>query len=295
MISYIIVNYETFFYTKNAIKSISKNTLNMDYEIILVDNNSQDDCIDRLRIEFQELILNNILIIIESDINGGFAYGNNLGYKYTSGEYIVLLNSDAEIIGSVVENSIKRISSESEIGALTARVIDGFGELDSSCKRGFPDPLNSLIYFLNLSKFFLTDSNITKYKLDNLNEFEIHSVDVISGAFMVIPRIVIEKVGFFDEVFFMYGEDIDLCYRIKEVGYRVEYNPYIGTVRHYKGQSSKNLKWKSNYEFFRAMRIFYDKHYNNKYSYALKYIVYGGTWLLFFFKMTIGQLLSRID
>lgn len=239
MISYIIVNYETFFYTKNAIKSISKNTLNMDYEIILVDNNSQDDCIDRLRIEFQELILNNILIIIESDINGGFAYGNNLGYKYTSGEYIVLLNSDAEIIGSVVENSIKRISSESEIGALTARVIDGFGELDSSCKRGFPDPLNSLIYFLNLSKFFLTDSNITKYKLDNLNEFEIHSVDVISGAFMVIPRIVIEKVGFFDEVFFMYGEDIDLCYRIKEVGYRVEYNPYIGTVRHYKGQSSK--------------------------------------------------------
>lgn len=272
-LSIIIVNYNTYALTKQTIDSIMNKNHLFRYEIILVDNASTDGSIEQLKEDFKEY--KDRIHIIVNDTNLGFGKANNIGMRLSKGEYILLLNSDTVVVDNCLEASLHQIQQQLGIGALGCKVVLGDGSLDHACKRGFPTPRASLYYFLKLDK-----KNPKKYGLYDalhLGEDEVGEVDALMGAFMLMPRKVLDEVGLFDEDYFMYGEDIDLCYRIKAAGYKVLYYPEAHII-HYKGGSSKKRRTKVIYDFHHAMWIFYRKHYYKKYNLGITILVWLGIW-----------------
>lgn len=272
-LSIIIVNYNTYDLTKQTIDSVINTKHNFQYEILLIDNASRDGSIEKLQEEYVALISKGLLQIFINGDNLGFSKANNIGIKASRGKYILLLNSDTTVNDDCLEKCISKMETNTDIGALGCKVILPDGSLDHACKRGFPTPKASLYYLLKLHKL-----NPLKYGLYDalyLNENEVGEVGSIMGAFMLMPKAVLNKVGFLDEDFFMYGEDIDLCYRIKESGYKILYYPEAN-ITHYKGGSSKKKRTKVIYDFHEAMWIFYKKHYYKKYNFIITFLVYIG-------------------
>ncbi len=285
-LSIIIVNYNTYTLTKQTIDSVLEKKLPFKYEIMLVDNASQDDSMARLQEDYKELISQGLLNITLNDANLGFAKANNIGMRKSKGEYILLLNSDTYVVEDCLQKCMQYIErynteaviqgeNECKIGALGCKVILPDGTLDHACKRGFPTPRASLYYFLKLHKRDKVKYGL--YDALHLDENEVGEVDCLMGAFMLMPRHVLDQVGLLDEDFFMYGEDIDLCYRIKEGGYKIMYYPEASII-HYKGGSSKKRRTKVIYDFHNAMWIFYKKHYIKTYSLWINSLVYVGIW-----------------
>ncbi|CDM69529.1 family 2 glycosyl transferase [Clostridium bornimense] len=268
-LSIVIVNYNTKDLLKQTIESVINNTKGIEYEIWVVDNSSKDGSVEMVQEEFKSVKL------IASKENLGFPKGNNVAIKKAAGRYILLLNSDTKVIGDNLQNCVNYMDQHKEIGALGCKVELPDGTLDHACKRGFPTPEASLYYFLKLNKIMKNKKKYGAYTAEYLGEDEVGEVDALMGAFMMIPRTVIDKIGMLDEEFFMYGEDIDWCYRIKEAGYKIMYYPKEKII-HYKGSSSKKKKAKTTYEFHRAMILFYRKHYNDKYNIFIKILVYIG-------------------
>lgn len=275
-LSIIIVNYNTYNLTKQTIDSIIGEHHDFNYEIILVDNASSDGSINKLQDEFRNIVITQKLRIIMNKDNLGFAKANNIGIKFASGKYILLLNSDTVLKENCLEKCIGKIEKDRNIGALGCKVILANGELDHACKRGFPSPKASLYYFLKLYK--RNELKYGQYNALHLGEDDIGEVDCLTGAFMLMPKLIFDKVGGLDEDFFMYGEDIDLCYKIKELGYKILYYPEAQII-HYKGGSSKKKRSKVIYDFHQAMWIFYKKHYYKKYNFAVTFLVSIGIWL----------------
>ena len=285
-LSIIIVNYNTYTLTKQTIDSVLEKKLKFEYEIMLVDNASQDDSMARLQEDYKELISQGLLNITLNNANLGFAKANNIGMGKSKGEYILLLNSDTYVVEDCLQQCMQYIErynteaaiqgeNECKIGALGCKVILPDGTLDHACKRGFPTPRASLYYFLKLHKRDKVKYGL--YDALHLGENEVGEVDCLMGAFMLMPRHVLDQVGLLDEDFFMYGEDIDLCYRIKEGGYKIMYYPEASII-HYKGGSSKKRRTKVIYDFHNAMWIFYKKHYIKTYSLWINSLVYIGIW-----------------
>lgn len=285
-LSIIIVNYNTYTLTKQTIDSVLEKKLPFEYEIMLVDNASIDDSMVKLQEDYKGIITEGLLNITLNDANLGFAKANNIGMKKSKGEYILLLNSDTYIVEDCLQQCMQYIErynteaaiqgeNECKIGALGCKVILPDGTLDHACKRGFPTPRASLYYFLKLHKRDKVKYGL--YDALHLDENEVGEVDCLMGAFMLMPRHVLDQVGLLDEDFFMYGEDIDLCYRIKEGGYKIMYYPEASII-HYKGGSSKKRRTKVIYDFHNAMWIFYKKHYIKTYSLWINSLVYVGIW-----------------
>lgn len=285
-LSIIIVNYNTYTLTKQTIDSALEKKLPFKYEIMLVDNASQDDSMARLQEDYKEIISQGLLNITLNDVNLGFAKANNIGMRKSKGEYILLLNSDTYVVEDCLQQCMQYIErynteaaiqgkNERKIGALGCKVILPDGTLDHACKRGFPTPRASFYYFLKLHKRDKVKYGL--YDALHLDENEVGEVDCLMGAFMLMPRHVLDQVGLLDEDFFMYGEDIDLCYRIKEAGYKIMYYPEASII-HYKGGSSKKRRTKVIYDFHNAMWIFYKKHYIKTYSLWINSLVYVGIW-----------------
>lgn len=291
-LSIIIVNYNTYRLTKQTIDSVLEKKLPFEYEIMLVDNKSMDDSMERLQQDYKNEITKGIVNITLNEANLGFSKANNIGIRKSKGEYILLLNSDTYVVADCLEQSIRYIETynnvaynrdevynecaatsidtqgqiqqdDEKIGALGCKVVLPDGTLDHACKRGFPTPKASFYYFMKWHK-----KDPVKYGLYDalhLGEDEVGEVDCLMGAFMLMPREALDKVGILDEDFFMYGEDIDLCYRIKQGGYKIIYYPEAQII-HYKGGSSKKRRNKVIYDFHNAMWIFYKKHYVKEYS-----------------------------
>ncbi len=274
-LSIIIVNYNTYALTKQTIESIILKEHSFKYEILLIDNASSDGSIEGLQKEFNDLISEGILQVFINEANLGFAKANNIGMRVANGEYILLLNSDTVVKENCLENCLTKIEADNSIGALGCKVVLPDGTLDHACKRGFPTPKASLYYLLKLYK--RDPIKYGQYDSLYLNEDEVGEVDSLMGAFMLIPKYVLNKIGLLDESFFMYGEDIDLCYRIKESGYKIIYYPKSQII-HYKGGSSKKKRTKVIYDFHQAMWIFYKKHYYKKYNFIISFLVYIGIW-----------------
>lgn len=278
-LSIIIVNYNTKELLKNTINSVI-NTLNrsynelynINYEIIVSDNDSTDGSQAMVKDNFPQVKL------IENNANLGFSKANNIAIKQALGRYVLLLNSDTEVMDECLEKCIIFMDKHPYIGALGCKLILPDSSLDHACKRGFPTPEASLYYMLKLHKLFPKNKVFNSYTLGNLPEDEINEVDSLTGAFMMVKRDVIDKIGLMDEKFFMYGEDLDWCYRIKEAGYKVIYYPEVTTI-HYKGGSSKKKRIKIIYEFHRAMYLFYNKHYIKEYNVFITALVYIGIFL----------------
>lgn len=268
-LSVIIVSYNTQDLLKQTIASVINTASNITYEIIVSDNDSTDGSPSMVRREFPDVLL------IENKANLGFSKGNNIAMKEAKGRYILLLNSDTVVEGDCLERCIAYMDKHNDIGALGCKIVLPSGDLDHACKRGFPTPEASLYYMLGLHKAFPGNKKYGTYSASHVGEDEVAEVDALMGAFMMLPRKVIDEVGMLDENFFMYGEDLDWCYRIKEAGYKVVYYPK-GQVIHYKGASSKKKRGKTIYEFHRAMILFYNKHYKDRYNIFITLLVYLG-------------------
>lgn len=276
-VSIIIVNYNTFELTRDTINSILKYKYPFTVEILVVDNDSTDNSLDKLKNYFK----NKNVQFIKAKENRGFAAGNNLAIKKAKGEFILLLNSDTIVYENTLKDIYNYAVNNLNVGAIGCKVNLENGSLDKACKRSFPNPANAF------SRLFHINTKNNDYNLDDLDDDGIYEIDCLTGAFMFIRKKALDEVGLLDETFFMYGEDIDLCYRIKQKGWKIIYYGQV-EILHYKGASSKKQKFKLIYEFYRAMYIYYKKHQAHNNSFLLNILVYIGIALLCFVHVVLN-------
>ncbi|MGE7020672.1 glycosyltransferase family 2 protein [Solibacillus cecembensis] len=268
-LSIVIVNYNTKRLTMDCIKSVINSKIGFTYEIFVVDNASTDG-------SCEEIIATSLNVeLIQNKENVGFSRANNQAIEQSTGRYVLLLNSDTIVNENTLNTMLQFMDINQAIGASGCEVNLPDGSLDKACHRGFPTPSASLYYMLQLSRFFPRNPKFNAYHQSYLNMKSIHEIDCLVGAFMLIRREAINEVGMLDEEFFMYGEDIDWCYRIKEAGWKNYYNPTVSII-HYKGASSRKKPFKIVYEFHRAMYLFHKKHFARKYPFIINGIVYCG-------------------
>lgn len=260
-LSVIIVNYNVKELLDQCIESILKASLNIKTEIIIVDNNSYDGSAEYIRNKYSE---KPYIKLIESNINLGFSKANNLGVKHANGEYILILNPDTLLQEDTLDKSLKFIKANNDVGALTCKLILPSGKLDLACRRSFPTPSVAVYRILGLSKIFPKSKIFGKYNLTYLDENKTYEVDAIVGAFMLMKRELYKKLNGFDEDYFMYGEDLDLCYRIKKAGYKIIYYPETSII-HYKGESTKKSSTQYVKNFYGAMQTFVRKNLNTNF------------------------------
>lgn len=280
-LSVIVVSYNTKDITLQCVTSLSSKLDNehIAYEIIIVDNCSTDGSVEALK----KLDYGNLKIIYNTQ-NKGYGKANNQGLKTASKEYILFLNSDVIIDERInFQELVTYLDANKKIGALTVKVLLPNGSIDPASHRGFPTVWRSFCYFFGLEKIFSFIPFLNKlfggYHLINLDRNTIHEIDSPTGAFFLVPSKLIKEMGGFDEDFFMYGEDLDLSFRIKERGYKIIYYPMF-SVLHLKYQSglqNKNdeeRKKRIKKSFFKTMAIFYRKHYEKIYPTFVSKIVY---------------------
>lgn len=270
-LSIVIVNYNTKKLTEQTIQSVIQGTHTLSYEIIVVDNSSEEN--ERYTPEEGQPV-----ILIPNVENKGFGHACNLGSKQAIGDAVLFLNSDTILHEGALDSSVHYLKEHKEIGALGIRTLLEDGSLDHGCKRGFPTPVNALYYYLGMDKRHPDSKKYGAYRQTFVDEHQTSEVDAVSGSFLLMPREVLALVGGFDEEFFMYGEDLDLCYRIKKKGYRVMYYADVW-MTHLKGQSGLHTKSKEViYHFYNAMILFYKKHYIRQYNILVTCMVYCGVW-----------------
>lgn len=255
-LSIIIVNYNVKHFLKNLIDSILKSVKNYEYEIIVVDNASSDGSVEEIKSNYPQIKL------ITNEKNVGFGAANNQALEISSGEFIVLINPDAIVQPNTFESLFDFFSANPAAGMVGCKVLNPDGSLQLACRRSFPGVWTSFTKVTGLSSLFPKSKLFAKYNLTYLDENEINEVDAISGAFMMFRREVYEKIGGFDTAFFMYGEDLDLCYRTQKAGYKVFYVPTTEII-HYKGESTKRSSIDETMLFYDAMKIFVRKHFSN--------------------------------
>ena len=266
-LSIIIVNYNVKYFLEQCLYSVEIATLNIAAQVIVIDNNSNDGSKEYFNNKFPNVEF------IWNIRNIGFSKANNIGLTKATGKYVLFLNPDTLVPDDCFSKSIAFFEKHENIGAVGIRMIDGSGQFLKESKRGFPSLFPSLFKLFELSALFPKSKRFSRYYLGNLSEFENHEVDVLSGAFMLIEKKVLDKIGGFDEDFFMYGEDIDLSYRIQNAGYK---NYYFSesTIIHFKGESTKKGSLKYVQLFYGAMNLFLQKHNtsakSNLYSFFIK-------------------------
>lgn len=277
-LSIVILNYRTFELTKDTVNSVLRYSYPFSYEIIVVDNASGDDSLMKLQDYFKDKVK-----FIESKENNGFAAGNNLALRQVKSDYVLLLNSDTVVWENTLENVYSYMEQHTDVGACGCRVRLESGELDKACKRTFPNVKNSFFRLFHIPNKSQDDN----YNLTDLPDDEVYEIDCLTGAFMFIRDRALEDAGLLDETFFMYGEDIDLCYRIKEAGWKIVYYGK-NSITHFKGASSKKQKNKLIYEFYHAMYIYYKKHHAEESSFIVNIVVYFGISVLCILKLFLN-------
>lgn len=272
-ISIIIVSYNTCQLTVQTLQSIYKSDAHCTYEIIVIDNHSKDNSVKVIRMLFPSITL------IQNEENVGFSGANNQGIRMAQGRYLLLLNSDTIIQKDTLNIMLQYMDGHCDVGTSGCKVVLPDGSLDKACKRGFPTPSASFYYAFGFSKLFPNLPRFNQYQLGYLKPDEEHEVDCLIGAFMLLRRETIDQVGLLDETFFMYGEDIDWCYRIKQRGWKVMYYPMTQIIHYKKASSRQRRSYRIIYEFHRSMLLFHNKHYKMKYPWIINIAVYIGVGL----------------
>ncbi|HVZ96778.1 MAG TPA: glycosyltransferase family 2 protein [Chitinophagaceae bacterium] len=252
-LSVIIVNYNVKYFLEHCLGSVEKAAKNIETEIFVVDNNSADGSQPFFKDKFPGVRF------IWNEKNEGFSKANNRALALATGEYILFLNPDTLVAEDAFEKCISFIKTKNNAVACGVKMINGSGVFLKESKRGFPSPVTSFYKLSGLSRLFPRSKVFGKYHLGFLDENATHEVDVLAGAFMMVPKKILDKTGGFDEDFFMYGEDIDLSYRIQQAGYK---NFYFAEtcVIHFKGESTNKESLKYVKLFYNAMSIFARKH-----------------------------------
>lgn len=264
-LSIIIVNYNTCDLLRDCLHSVYASEGDFRYEVIVVDNSSADDSVAMVQQEFPQANL------ICSDVNCGYACANNLGLRQAQGEYLLLLNPDTVLPASALQAMLAFMEQHPDAGVAGPKLILADGSLDLACRRSFPTLDVAFYRLVGLSKRYPDSPHYNRYNLGYLDPDEIAEVDSVVGAFMLMRRTALEQAGLFDERFFMYAEDIDLCYRIKvDHGWKVYYNPAV-VVTHYKSQSTTRHWIPMTIQFYRAMWLFHQKHYAERTPFVLNW------------------------
>ncbi|MEP7107770.1 MAG: glycosyltransferase family 2 protein [Ferruginibacter sp.] len=286
-LSIIIVNFNVKFFLEQCLSSVMKACANLETEIIVVDNNSTDGSKDFFDGRFSKVRF------IWGRENSGFSKANNLALKQTVGEYILFLNPDTILPEDCLEKCMAFFQSQKTIGAMGIRMIDGSGHFLKESKRAFPSPLTSLFKLSGLSALFPASKIFARYYLGHLDQNKSHEVDILAGAFMMINRKVLDKTGGFDERFFMYGEDVDLSYRIQKAGFK---NIYFSesTIVHFKGESTKRGSLNYVRLFYGAMSLFVKKHYGGRIGHFYNLLIQAAIWIRGFLFSGIGHWLNRL-
>ena len=279
-LSIIVVTHKNPEQVRITLEAVYASKTDFDYEVICVDNASGDSTPDMIEKEFPKAM------VIRS-INDGFSKGNNRGIKLAKGKYILLLNPDTKLMPETLQATYEKIRSNPKIGALTCKLIRADGSMDLACRRSFPSFWGALSRFLHLSFIFPRSKFFSKYNLTFLPEDQEAEVDAISGAFFLTRREVIDQVGMLDEQFFLYNEDFDWCYRIKQAGWRILYFPKVQCY-HFKGLSTRKAPFRSLYAFADSIWIWYEKHYADRYPFFVNWLVFLGIWTRFGILATIN-------
>jgi O-antigen biosynthesis protein len=265
-LSVIIVNYNVQHFLEQCLYSVRKAAANVSTEVFVVDNNSVDGSVQMVKEKFPEVHL------IENKKNTGFSYANNQAIKISRGEYILLLNPDTVVEEDTFQKVISFMDDHPEAGGLGVKMLDGKGNFLPESKRGLPTPSVAFYKIFGFSKLFPKSKTFGKYHLGFLDKDKTHEVEILSGAFMLMRKSVLDKVGVLDETFFMYGEDIDLSYRILLGGYKNYYYPETRII-HYKGESTKKSSVNYVFVFYRAMVIFANKHFSQNNAKLFSFLI----------------------
>jgi len=291
-LSIIIVNYNVEHFLEQCLHSVRQASENIDAEVFVVDNNSVDGSIKMVKEKFPEVIL------IDNKENLGFSKANNQAINQSSGKYVLLLNPDTVLEKDTLIKTVGFMDDNQNAGGLGVKMIDGKGKFLPESKRGLPTPYVAFYKIFGLSKIFPKSKIFGKYHLGYLDKEEINEVDVLSGAFMLLRRSVLKEIGLLDEEFFMYGEDIDLSYRITKAGYKNYYYPETRII-HYKGESTKKGSVNYVFVFYNAMVIFARKHFSQKnaqlFSLLINVAIYFRAFLAIFNRFMKRAFLPLMD
>jgi N-acetylglucosaminyl-diphospho-decaprenol L-rhamnosyltransferase len=238
-------------------------------ELLVVDNASSDGSADMVAAEFPGATL------IRSPFNGGFAYGNNRALRRTRGRAVLLLNPDTEVPHGAIGSLLRHLDAHPEAAVIGPKLVRADGSMHRACRRAFPSPSVALYRLAGLDRLFPRSRIFGRYNLTYLDPDLEMEVDAVCGACMLVRREAIDQVGVLDERFFMYGEDLDWCWRMKEAGWTVRYVPGV-VVRHQHGAAGRQQPLRATFHFFRAMDLFYRKHYARRYNPVVTAAVVAG-------------------
>lgn len=267
-LSIIILNYNTKDLVVDCLKSLEGIKNEVNFEIIVVDNASIDQSVEYIKKHFPK-----VRIIVNTQ-NLGFAKGNNSARSIVKTKYVLFLNSDTIVKPDVIKQTLNYLKQNSKIGAITCDVVLQSGSRDLDTRRSFPTPWVAFTHFSKLDRIFPTSKTFSKYWYGYRDANSIQEVDVIQGAFFLSPKKVLDEVGWFDEDYFLDGEDIDLCWKIKHKGYKIIYNPEVSIIHIKKGSKKKNKIAVA--RGVDAMEIFYKKRMWNKYPWIVNiFVIFG--------------------
>jgi GT2 family glycosyltransferase len=281
-LSVIIVSYKCKDVLDVTLEAVYASNVNFDYEVIILDNDSNDGTVEMVKEKYlSQPEIAARTQFIENRANLGFPKANNIGMKKAKGEYILLLNPDTKVDVDNFQVMMDFMESRPDVGIATCKLMLASGGIDPASRRSEPEPK---IAFYRLSGLqYLFPKKFGAYNVLNSNLDEESELDACVGAYMFMSRACYEKTGGFDERFYMYGEDLDLCKQARELGFKVWYYPKT-TCLHFKGQSSKRAPQLALYAFHEAMWIYYDKHYRKKYNFLMDALVYIGVWGRYYWK-----------
>lgn len=270
LLSIVIVSFNTRQILVNCLLSLKKLVNEIVFEVVVIDNASNDDSVDVVKRDFPWVFL------VQNSENLGFGRANNIAQKYIKGEYVLLLNSDTIVPKDTLKQSIEYLENHDDVGAMTCKIILPDKSLDKDARRSFPSPWVSFSHFSGLDRVFPNSPFFAKYWYGYLNEDEVHEVDVLQGAFFLTRKNILDQVGWFDEDYFLDGEDIDLSWKIKKLGYKIVYYPKVHITHIKKASKNKKPNVKQILAGINSMEIFYKKRMWSSYPVIVNYLVIIG-------------------
>ncbi len=261
-VSVIIVNYNVRDFLNQSLVSIQKALKGIRSEILVVDNASDDGSAEMVHRRFPRVKL------IANTSNLGFAKANNIALKQARGRFFLLINPDTIVQEDTIHVMVAFLESHPETGIAGCKILNPDGSFQMACRRSFPLPWIAFIKIFGLSRLFPKTKFFGKYNLTYLSTEETYPVDAVSGSFMMVRRETVEQVGGLDESFFMYGEDLDWCYRIRRAGWQIFY-VHSTQIIHYKGESTRRSSLDEINMFYKAMHLFVEKHFHSSSLFAV--------------------------
>ena len=254
-LSILVLNYNTREHLRACLASLGQPAQT---EVFVIDNASTDASADMVAAEFPWVSL------IRAPRNGGYAYGNNLALRRCQGEMVLLLNPDTLLPAGAIQTLVQKLRDHPEAGIVGPKLLRPDGSMHLACRRSFPTPPVAFYRLSGLSRLFPRSRRFGQYNLTYADPDQAMEVDAVCGACLLIRRAVLDRIGLLDERFFMYGEDLDWCLRARQAGWAVRYEPQV-VVRHQHGAASRKRALRTTFHFFRAMDLFYRKHYVRRY------------------------------